>query len=168
MPEADPETEPLALGRLLEPDEPDELPLLPEEPLEPLEPPEPLLPDELAPVVPDVLLPADVPEFGVAPLLGALYSGFDIAESRVSILPDALPPAEPMPEAEPDTEPLALGAVLELPEEVDPLGVDDAHAARVKAHATGMIHLFIEISLVLQWKQGDGRTRFTSRHALSM
>jgi hypothetical protein len=151
MPDAEPDTEPLALGEPLEP-----------ELLEPGDEPE--LPDEDEPVVPVVLDP-----LVTAPFVGDLYSGLDWAESRGSTEPDALPPAEPMPDAEPDADPLTLGVLLELPEDDEPLGVDDAHAASVKAHATGMIHLFIEISFVF-FIGGKAMTATQSapRHALSM
>ena len=110
-----------------------------------------MLPEDDAPVDPDVPELLEVPLVPLLPLVpveGDLYSGDDLAESLGATLPDALPLAEPMPDAEPDTDPLASGVLAELPDEELPLGVDDAHAASVKAQTTGMIHFFIEFSFL--------------------
>lgn len=74
-----------------------ELLLVSELPLDGLTDEPPVLPEEPAPEVPEVPDALELPD---APLAG------DCDESMV---PEALPPAEPMPDAEPDTEPLALG-----------------------------------------------------------
>jgi hypothetical protein len=112
-------------------------------------------PDDDAPVVPEVVEPLlaslELGDVDVEPrsLVGPLLAPEDdVPVVGAVTLPLAVPVAEPIPDEEPETVPLALGVLPELPEEVEPLGVDDAHAARVKAHTTGMIHLFIETSFV--------------------
>jgi hypothetical protein len=114
-----------------------------------------VLPDDDAPVVPEVVEPllasVELGDVDVEPrsLVGLLLvPEDDVPVDGAVTLPLAVPVAEPIPDEEPETDPLALGVVSELPEEAEPLGVDDAHAARVKAHATGMIHFFIKTSFV--------------------
>jgi hypothetical protein len=99
-------------------DDPDVEPVLPGDPLAD--------PDPAAPVLPDVPELVDAP--AVPPDLGAVAD--DPVLSDGPTRPAAEPVADPMPEVDPDAVPV-------------PLGPEVVHAAMVKAHAKGTIHLVI-------------------------
>jgi hypothetical protein len=128
-------------GDIMPDEDPDEDPIPEaESDIEPL-PGAPLtVPEDDAPVVPDVTELLVVPAVPLVPLVPpeGVSAGEELAVPYDGTWPVADPVADPMPEADPEAEPEAPGP---LP----------AHAARVKAaHVKGKIHFFvIQNSLVM-------------------